>query len=301
MSFTTQRSNYTQNELSMLDFYIDLHNETNDRIDYLYQVQNEIRGSINEIMRNRHYNSNRSSQLRQQEMRSDQMRSHLHTETVREPNYLGRYRYPSYFREDQNNSLRSHYLRGSSRTTPLNRGRNSRRNENPIFTTFIDSFYENVRVIPTLLQIQNATRQLPFSQIENPINTSCPISLERFENNSPVVEILHCHHLFHPESLHSWFSENVRCPVCRYDIRSYQSDARPVNPIPNPIPNPSPQQPQTRTQIDTNLNNSLLELTESLISQFMNSPTNLFDTPPEYHFDPSFNSFTITQFPLTRF
>jgi len=306
MSFATQRNNYSQNDLLILEFYIDLHNETGYRIDNLYQIQNNIRDSINEIITNRrnyshleqerNRNGNRNIRSRQQDMRSDQMRNQLHMETNRETDFLGG-RYADYFRGDQTNeSLRSHYLRG--RSTPFNRGRNTRRNGNQIFTTIIDSFYDNVRVVPTLLQIQNATRLVTFSQIENPLNNSCPISLERFENNTPIVEILHCHHLFHPESLNSWFSENVRCPVCRYDIRDYLRD---TTNIPTTNPNPDPTT-SNRTHLDSNINNSLLELTETLISQFMNSPTNLFDVPSTtYHFDPSFSSFTINQFPTNRF
>jgi hypothetical protein len=312
MSFTTQRNNYSQNDLFILEFYVDLHNEIGDRIDNLYQIQNNIRDSINEIItnrrnysnleqeRNRNGNGNRNTRSRQQDMRSDQMRNQLNMETNRENEFLGG-RYADYFRGDQTNeSLQSHYLRG--RSTPFNRGRNTRRNGNQIFTTIIDSFYENVRVVPTLLQIQNATRLVNFSQIENPLNNSCPISLERFENNSPVVEILHCHHLFHPESLNSWFSENVRCPVCRYDIRDYQREReREATTVPTTNPNPVPTSSNI-SQNDSNLNNSLLELTETLLSQFMNSPTNLFDIPSStYHFDPSFNSFTINQFPTNRF
>ena len=30
----------------------------------------------------------------------------------------------------------------------------------------------------------------------------------------------HCRHIFFPEQFNQWFSNNVRCPVCRHDIRN---------------------------------------------------------------------------------
>ena len=34
--------------------------------------------------------------------------------------------------------------------------------------------------------------------------------------------ILYCGHLFSPNELANWFQSNVRCPICRYDIREYR-------------------------------------------------------------------------------
>ena len=53
------------------------------------------------------------------------------------------------------------------------------------------------------------------------MNVSCPITLERFESNTEVLQILGCNHVFNPTSLQQWFQTNVRCPICRYDIRDY--------------------------------------------------------------------------------
>jgi hypothetical protein len=92
-------------------------------------------------------------------------------------------------------------------------------NQNQYFTFWYDHFFDNVPVVPTAQQIADATRSTTYSDIENPLNDSCPISMERFQPNSTVTEIVYCHHLFHPESLQSWFQTSVRCPVCRYDIR----------------------------------------------------------------------------------
>ena len=82
-------------------------------------------------------------------------------------------------------------------------------------------FYNNVPVVPTSQQINDGTLVGPFCQMVNPTNSSCPISLETFETNNVVTQIRGCGHIFHNESIMSWFRNNTRCPVCRYDIRDY--------------------------------------------------------------------------------
>jgi hypothetical protein len=87
--------------------------------------------------------------------------------------------------------------------------------------TFIDYLNTVVPVRPTNAQIQNATRETRYRDIVNPSNETCPISLERFEPNDLVTQIIHCGHIFCQTELQEWFQDNVRCPVCRYDIRDY--------------------------------------------------------------------------------
>jgi len=77
---------------------------------------------------------------------------------------------------------------------------------------------ENVVVRPNNDQIRRATEfhvycDASFSQIQ------CPISLEYFENGQQIRRIAHCGHIFNNDSLIEWFERNVRCPVCRHDIR----------------------------------------------------------------------------------
>jgi hypothetical protein len=79
--------------------------------------------------------------------------------------------------------------------------------------------YEDVVVRPTNEQINRATEIIrwdtSFSQ------TTCPISLEHFEPLQNICRIIHCGHMYNNDSLMHWFQTNVRCPVCRYDIREY--------------------------------------------------------------------------------
>lgn len=82
-------------------------------------------------------------------------------------------------------------------------------------------FYDNVPVYPSRDQINNGTLRILYSNIENPLNSSCPITLENFDHVDNVSQILGCGHIFNHDSLNSWFRNHVRCPVCRYDIRNY--------------------------------------------------------------------------------
>ena len=70
-----------------------------------------------------------------------------------------------------------------------------------------------------------ATRVVQYSEIETPLNTSCPISLETFTPEQYVTIIRHCNHIFTTSNIQNWFLSNCRCPICRYDIRDFQVDA----------------------------------------------------------------------------
>jgi hypothetical protein len=94
-------------------------------------------------------------------------------------------------------------------------------NINNSINEMLQSFLEPVEVFPTQSQIEIATIIARFSDIINPINNSCPISMERFDDSDNVCIIRECGHIFSTQELHSWFRTNCRCPICRYDIRTY--------------------------------------------------------------------------------
>jgi hypothetical protein len=101
----------------------------------------------------------------------------------------------------------------------------SRRNNasTELFTQVLNNFLQPVEIYPTQSQIETATRRVRYCDISRPINTSCPISMEDFNDNDMVMVIRHCGHTFHTEQLMNWFRSNCRCPVCRYDIRTYNT------------------------------------------------------------------------------
>jgi hypothetical protein len=101
------------------------------------------------------------------------------------------------------------------------------------FDRQIDAEFEDfmgpVLVTPTQNQIRNAIETIVFSEIIDPNNTRCPISLIPFEVDDTVTRIRYCGHIYLGEYLTVWFNQNVRCPLCRYDIRTYIGGNSDVN------------------------------------------------------------------------
>jgi hypothetical protein len=112
-------------------------------------------------------------------------------------------------------------------------------NNNNRTTPFANIFAEPVIIRPTNDQITNATRMIQYSSdLSN--NTRCPITLEEFQADELVCEIKHCRHLFKRDSIMDWFQRNVRCPVCRYDIRDYVAEQEEVPETDEPFEDASP-------------------------------------------------------------
>ena len=89
----------------------------------------------------------------------------------------------------------------------------------------LESFFSPVEVFPTPSQVEAATRRVRYCDIVSPLNRSCPISLEEFNDSDTVSVIRQCGHIFKTDELNTWFRSNCRCPVCRYDIRNYNANA----------------------------------------------------------------------------
>ena len=84
--------------------------------------------------------------------------------------------------------------------------------------------FEDVVVNASERDISNATHIIRYGNITQPQNQTCPISLTPFDDDTEVMRIRYCGHLFVPNELQRWFEQNVRCPLCRYDIRTYNSN-----------------------------------------------------------------------------
>jgi len=96
-------------------------------------------------------------------------------------------------------------------------------------TNWVQNFFEPVEIYPTQTQIEIATRRVMYNDIISPVNVSCPITLEPFNDNDIVTLIRHCGHIFNSENLNTWFRSNSKCPVCRYDIRNYNANSSSSN------------------------------------------------------------------------
>lgn len=103
-------------------------------------------------------------------------------------------------------------------TTPISsifRNLNQRRNEGRYN-------FEDVVVRPTEAQITRALEN--FSYLSLGESHTCPITLEPIQEGEEATRIRHCGHIFKRSAIEGWFLRNVRCPVCRYDIRDYVMD-----------------------------------------------------------------------------
>lgn len=77
---------------------------------------------------------------------------------------------------------------------------------------------------PTQSEIQQATRQMVYSEIDNALSEEaiCPISFVPFQPETQVTQIIPCRHVFASEPLQRWLTQSPQCPVCRYNIHTYQ-------------------------------------------------------------------------------
>lgn len=105
-------------------------------------------------------------------------------------------------RRQQNNGLFTNRLHQSIQTL-----RNNLQNR-----------FENIIVRPTQYQIENAVSNFNYDVSGSEV-VSCPITMEPFTQGQCVSRIQYCGHIFSQNALLDWFSRNVKCPICRYDIR----------------------------------------------------------------------------------
>jgi len=129
----------------------------------------------------------------------------------------------SYFNIIRSNPYSREYistapLRTQPNANPLFRNLQQHREEGVVFT----QRFEDVVVRPTNSQINQALENylyLPGTEMH-----TCPITLEPVQEGDEVCRIRHCGHIFKKVAIMGWFERNVRCPVCRYDIRDYRPD-----------------------------------------------------------------------------
>lgn len=88
--------------------------------------------------------------------------------------------------------------------------------------TNVNNASSSGRSAPTNDQINRATLNTVFSNILSPVNATCPISRDEFNDDSQITMIRGCNHIFNRESLREWFVNHATCPMCRNDIRDYR-------------------------------------------------------------------------------
>jgi hypothetical protein len=214
-------------------------------------------------------------------------RHHRHRHSNRPNQYFNGRQHNSIF-YDYNNPINpviyTHFNPNSNNNNndnPNNNNPNNNNNNNPnsrfnIFTAqnnealanVLQNFLNTTEIVrPTNEQIQNASRIIRYGDIENPLSQSCPISLDEFQENHMVKQLLYCGHLFHQTHFDQWFQNNVKCPVCRYDIRNYRplprTDFENSNTINTSVINHDTNEPETN-QTETISNNT--EINSSFVT-----------------------------------
>lgn len=120
---------------------------------------------------------------------------------------------------------------------------------------------QDVIVRPTANQLNAALETITYSQSARS-HSRCPITLEDFAEGDVVTRIRSCGHVFHTQSIRNWFSNRVRCPVCRYDIREYREPAH--TDISNNVPT------RASGSATVNIEQSLDGLTENISNLIAN-------------------------------
>ena len=68
-------------------------------------------------------------------------------------------------------------------------------------------------------QFNICVRDISYTELHN--ETICPITLDNFIIGETISEIRQCNHIFKKNGLMNWLSRNIKCPICRYDLRNY--------------------------------------------------------------------------------
>jgi len=210
----SSRNHLSNDQRVLLDIYVNLYTQNSRQIERMLELQQEITNCI-VMLTNENYNrrnvSQTSGHIPLQQTPSQQTPSQQ-TPSRNRGTYYDEATGRIYI-----NGLpyRIDYFNNESRPT------NS--SIDALWGNF-ENLYSNVVIRPTAEQIRVGTRNIIFSQVLEPLNASCPISLEPFQDESQVSQIIGCGHLFHPANAQEWFDRNVRCPVCRYDIRTQLRD-----------------------------------------------------------------------------
>jgi hypothetical protein len=211
---------FSNDQRTMLEFYLTAYNDIRGDIDRLYESLDNVVSRINTLSRNvetqRADNNTNRTGWTASNLRSNTSRHRTATRTA--DSILSDYLYNDLAmpRFSRNEILRNEIPRAQPQAR---QNTNAWTRNNTQLVDFLSQFYNNVPVVPTRQQIDAATRRILYREIEAPLNSSCPICLDRFQPDDSVMQIIRCGHIFNEDSINLWFRANVRCPVCRHDIR----------------------------------------------------------------------------------
>ena len=219
-------SNITNENLLLIVILNGMYNDNNRQIQNLTEHNNQILNILTNMLNtnvNNRNQSNRNQYNRNQYNRNQYNRNtNINNSNTRRNNTNNTYRdlfnTPYIIDNIHAQTIPRSYLPVLSENNP-----SQQRTRTSEMVNMFTNFFDPIIIHPTSSQIETATRRVRYCDIVSPINRSCPISLENFTDNDMVTVIRFCGHIFNIEHLNTWFQTNCRCPVCRYDIRNYNS------------------------------------------------------------------------------
>jgi hypothetical protein len=221
--------NISNEHLLLINILNTMYNDNNRQIQNLNNQNNQIISIITDILHvpssnnrqnnNNNHNSNRRQNNREQGNRQSNRNNNLGSIFLNNRQYIiddiQRVDYPPV---NVSVSGIEGRLCGNYRDIAA---RNAARDAASNLADLYQRFFDPIVIYPTASQIETATRRVLYRDIATPINNSCPISMENFNDNEIVTIIRQCGHIFNNDELATWFQSNCRCPVCRYDIRNF--------------------------------------------------------------------------------
>lgn len=79
-------------------------------------------------------------------------------------------------------------------------------------------------------EISTNVKCCEFKDIQNPLNMSCPITMDAFQSNSKVIQLIHCGHIFTETELRRWLVNKRICPMCRHQITQQPQQTQSTQP-----------------------------------------------------------------------
>ena len=76
--------------------------------------------------------------------------------------------------------------------------------------------HQNITLTPQ--EINDGTTSVTLEEARSVNQTICPISHEDFTNETEIIKINHCGHMFKKQCLMRWFETHTTCPTCRYNL-----------------------------------------------------------------------------------
>ena len=224
----TNNMNISNEHLLLINILNNMYNDNNRQIQNLNNQNNQIISIITDILhvpssnnRQNNQNSNRRQNNREQGNRQNNRNNNFGSIFLNNRQYIiddiHRVDFPSQFPSVAGTGIEGR-LCGNYRDAAA---RGAAREAAGNLADLYQRFFDPVVIYPTVSQIETATRRVLYRDIATPINSSCPISMDTFNDNETVTIIRHCGHIFNSDELTTWFQSNCRCPVCRYDIRNF--------------------------------------------------------------------------------